>query len=195
MSTTLERLWVSELRHELTALRDNWFWFVLLGIAMVVLGAIALGSVVVTTVVTAMVFGVVLVAGGVVETIGAFWSRRWSGFFFHLLCGVLSIVVGMLFMYAPANAIVTLTLLLACFLLVDGIFTMATSLIHRFTAWGWALASGIADLVLGVLILQAWPASGLVAIGLYVGISLIFRGFNWIGLGLALNRFPAAPAA
>ena len=63
---------------------------------------------------------------------------------------------------------------------------------YRFAAWGWSLASGVIDVVLGMLILLEWPESALWVIGLFVGINLLFRGMNWIALGLALRVLPTA---
>jgi uncharacterized membrane protein HdeD (DUF308 family) len=103
---------------------------------------------------------------------------------------VLSIVVGLLFLRAPLDALAALTLLIASFLMVGGIFKIVAALSYRFAAWGWSLAGGIIDVILGVLIRQEWPASALWVIGLFVGINLIFRGFNWIALGLALRSLP-----
>ncbi|MBV8230101.1 MAG: HdeD family acid-resistance protein [Planctomycetaceae bacterium] len=190
MSKGFERPIVAELRHELNALRGNWFWFVMLGIALVVLGAIALGSVVIASLATAVAIGMLIFLGGVAETLGAFWCRGWSRFFFHLLSGVLSIVIGVIFLRAPVGALLALTLLVASFLMVGGIFKIVAAVSYRFAAWGWPLVSGIVDLILGVLIWQEWPASALWVIGLFVGINLVFRGFNWIGLGLSLRALP-----
>ena len=108
---------------------------------------------------------------------------------------MLSIVVGLLFLRAPLNALAALTLLLACFLMVDGIFKVVAALAYRFAAWGWSLAGGIIDVILGVMIWQEWPASALWVIGLFVGINLLFRGFNWIALGLALRSLPRPQTA
>ncbi|MGO9470277.1 MAG: HdeD family acid-resistance protein [Isosphaeraceae bacterium] len=190
MSTIFERPLMGELRHELNALRGNWLWFVVLGVALVVLGMVALGSVVIASLAAAVAIGALLLIGGGAEVVGAFWCRGWSGFFLHLLSGVLSIVVGLLFLRAPVGALAALTLLIACFLMVGGIFKTVAALGYRFAAWGWALAGGIIDLILGVLIWQEWPASALWVIGLFVGINLLFRGFNWIALGMALRALP-----
>ena len=184
-----------ELRHELNALRGNWIWFVLLGVVLVVLGTVALGSVVVASLAAAVAIGVLLLLGGAAEAVGAFWCRCWSGFFLELLSGVLSIVVGLLFLRAPVGALAALTLLVACFLLVGGIFKVVSALAYRFAAWGWSLAGGIIDVILGVMIWQGWPAASLWVIGLFVGIDLIFRGFNWIALGLALHSLPRPETA
>ena len=190
MSATYERTPVADLRHGVDALRGNWLWFVILGVALIVLGCVALGSLVAASLATAVVIGALMLVSGAAETIGAFWSRGWSGFFFHLLSGVLSIVVGVLFLRAPVNALLALTLLLSCLLLVSGIFKIVAALSYRFAAWGWPLVSGVIDVILGVMIWQQWPASALWVIGLFLGISLVFRGFNWIGLGLALAALP-----
>jgi uncharacterized membrane protein HdeD (DUF308 family) len=191
MSTGLDRgpLAVA-LRHELDALRGNWFWFVLLGVALIILGTVALSSVVVTSLAAAVAIGVLLLFGGVAECVGAFWCRGWSGFFLELLSGVLSIVVGLLFLRAPLGALASLTLLVACFLMVGGLFKVVAALSYRFAAWGWTLASGVIDLILGVMIWREWPASALWVIGLFLGINLIFRGFNWVALGVALRASP-----
>jgi uncharacterized membrane protein HdeD (DUF308 family) len=194
MSTTYERPLVADLRHEITALRGNWLRFVLLGVALVILGFIALGSLWIAGLATAVAIGALLVMSGVAEMVGAFWSRRWSGFFFHLLSGLLSLVVGVLFLRAPLDALLALTLLLACLLIVGGIFKIVAALTYRFAAWGWPLVSGVIDLILGVLIWLEWPAAAMWVIGLFVGISFIFRGFNWIGLGLALRALPRSAA-
>jgi uncharacterized membrane protein HdeD (DUF308 family) len=190
MSSTFDRPLVAELRHGLTALRGNWFWFVLLGVALIVLGFIALSAVVIASIASAIALGVLLLVSGVAEAVGAFWCRAWSGFFLHMLTGVLSIVVGVLFLRAPVDSLVALTLLIACFLMVGGIFKIVASLSYRFGAWGWPLASGVIDLLLGVLIWMELPASALWVIGLYVGISLVFRGAHWIALGVALKSLP-----
>jgi uncharacterized membrane protein HdeD (DUF308 family) len=190
MSTIDGRPAVVELRHELTAFRRNSLWFVLLGAALIFVGFIALGSPWVASLATAVVIGALLVVGGVAEIVGAFWSRGWSGVFLHLLSGVLSLVVGALFLWAPVDALLTLTFLLACLLTVGGVFKIVAALSYRFEGWGWPLVNGVIDLVLAVLILLEWPASALWVLGLFVGISLVFRGFNWIGLGIALRTQP-----
>lgn len=190
MSTLVERPFAVELRHGLDSLRGNWFWFVLLGIGLMILGMVALGSVVIASLAAAVTIGMLLLVAGVAEAVGVFWCRCWSGFFMHLLSGVLSIVVGLLFLRAPVGALAGLTLLVACFLMVEGLFKIVAALSYRFAAWGWALAGGIVDVVLGVLIWQQWPASALWVIGMFLGINLIFRGADWIAIGLALRNIP-----
>jgi uncharacterized membrane protein HdeD (DUF308 family) len=194
MNTTFERPSVGELRHVHTALRGHWLWLVLLGAALMVLGMVALGAPWVAALATAVAIGALLAAGGVAEIVGALCSRGWSGFFVHLLSGLLSVVIGLVFLGAPTDAAAFLTLPLACLLFLVGVFKIVAVLNYRFAAWGWPLASGVIDLILGVLMLLSWPASGLWVIGLFVGVNLLFRGLNWVGLGIALGTLPPTRA-
>jgi uncharacterized membrane protein HdeD (DUF308 family) len=194
MSTSSATVRVPDLRHDLEVLRGEWGWFAVLGVALVALGLVALGSLFVASLATAVFIGTLLLIGGVAEVVGAFWCRAWSGFFFHLLAGVLSAVVGLLFLAAPVDALFTLTLLLAAMLLVGGTFNIVAAVSYRFTGWGLLLLGGVIDVVLGVMIWRAWPEAALWVIGLFVGINLILRGVNWLGLGLALRTVPRTAA-
>jgi uncharacterized membrane protein HdeD (DUF308 family) len=193
MIPTHERAPITELRHDLAGLRRNWLWFVVLGVALVIVGFVALGSVVAASLATAVVLGALLLVAGLFEVIGAVWTRGWSGFFYHLLSGTLSIIVGTLFLRAPADALLAITLLMACLFLVSGAFKIVAALTYRFAVWGWPLLSGTIDMILGALIWLNWPASALWVVGLFVGISFVFRGVNWIGLGLAVRALPRGP--
>src|SRR4051812_14756325 len=117
METTVDRLEFTNVGRELAAFRHNWLWFVLLGVALLVVGFIALGSLVLASLATAVAIGALLLAGGIAEVVGAFWGRGWGGIFLHLLSGVLSIIVGVLFLRAPVDAVLTLTLLAVCLLM------------------------------------------------------------------------------
>ncbi len=195
MSAGFDSPLAAGLRHELGALRGNWLWFVILGIALMVLGCVALGSTLVASLAVEMTFGILLLIAGVGEVVGSFWVRRWSGFFLHLLSGILSIVIGVLFLRNPIGGLAALTLVVACLFLVGGSFKIIAALGHRFAHWGWPLLSGVIDVVLGVMILANYPPSALWVLGLFLGINLIFRGANWIGLGLALRSLaPPRPA-
>jgi uncharacterized membrane protein HdeD (DUF308 family) len=182
------------IRHELQAIRGKWIWLVVLGIALIVLGTILLGSPVIATLATVTALGVLILLGGAMEVVGAFWCQEWSGFFLALLSGILGVVVGLMLLANPIQGGITLTILLASFLFVGGIFKAVAALSHRFGGWSWLLLSGVVDVVLGVMIWRELPMSGLTIIGVLVGISLIFRGVSWLMLGFTLKRIPS-PAA
>jgi uncharacterized membrane protein HdeD (DUF308 family) len=179
---------------EQRSLRDYWGWFFVLGIAMAVLGTIAIGwACIATLTITAVwVFGFLLLAGGIAEVINSFWAGRWSGTLVHLLIGVLYTVVGFMIIDQPENSAIQLTLIIAIFLIVGGIFRIVFAISERFAGWGWVLLNGGVTLLLGILIYKQWPASGLWTIGLFVGIDLIFNGWAWIMLALGLRRAQAS---
>jgi uncharacterized membrane protein HdeD (DUF308 family) len=175
------------LRHELETIRANWGWFLALGIVLVVAGTLAIGLPLLTSLAVTLTLGIMLVAGGVAQLVGAFWTRDWSGFFLVLLLGVIYVVTGGAFIAKPVEAAAALTLLIACALIVSGVFRIVGTLAYQFPQWGWIFLGGVLNLVLGVLIWIQWPQSGLWVIGIFVGIDMIFSGWTWIMLALRLK--------
>lgn len=174
-------------------LRRNWGWFVALGIIQIILGLIALGTSVVVTLVSVVLFGWLLLIGGVLSVVHAFWERQWSGFFIDLAVGILDVVVGFMVVGNPVASAETLTLLIAMFLFMGGIFRIVAALTGHFHHSFWVLLNGIVTLALGIMIWRQWPLSGLWVIGLFIGIDLIFYGWSLLMVGLtARRRLPAA---
>jgi uncharacterized membrane protein HdeD (DUF308 family) len=169
---------------ELQVLRENSGWLLVLGIALIVLGMLALGSEF-TTLAVMLTFAVLLLMAGGAEIAAAFWSRRWSGFFLHLLFGVLYLVLGMLMIEHPGVAADALTLMLAASFLAGGLLRIVVALTHRFSNWGWVLLNGIVTFLMGVMIWRRWPEASEWVIGLFVGIELIFTGWSLVALALA----------
>src|SRR5262245_51529583 len=161
----------SVLAAEFNALRGYSRWFLALGIAMVILGTLALGWACVSTLtITAVwVFGFFLLGGGIAEVVNSFWVGRWSGMLVHLLIGVLYILVGFMMIDQPENAAIQLTLIIAIFLMVGGIFRIIFAVSERFAGWGWVLLNGAVSFLLGLIIYKQWPQSGLWVIGLFLG--------------------------
>ncbi len=175
-------------------LRRNWGWALALGIALIVLGMIALGAAMFTTVASVLMFGWLLIVGGALELAHGFVRRAWSGFFLDVLSGVLYLVVGFLFVSNPLEAAVTLTLMLALALIFVGIMRIVVAVSSGFQHWVWLLLNGIITLVLGVLIWRQWPESGLWVIGLFIGIDMIFYGWALVMLAIGVRSLPAETA-
>lgn len=167
------------IRHELQAICGRRIWLVLLGIGLVVLGSIMLGSPVVAFLATGTALGAVILAAGVAEVVGAFWCRDWSGFFLALLSGILGAVVGLMLLANPIRAGLTLTVLLASFLFV-GHLQVRRGDRAPVRRMGLAVAERRRRRGAGVLIRRELPYSGLTIIELLVGISMIFRGISWL---------------
>jgi len=174
---------------DLEEFRRNATWFLVLGVILVILGFIAVGRSVSVTLASMYFFGWLLVIGGVVEAVQAFWQRQWGGLFFNLLSGVLYVVVGFMVLGNPGAGAVALTLLIALFFLIAGAFRIIVALTMRFPEWHWLLLNGAITLLLGLLIWKQWPSSALWVIGLFIGIDLIFTGTAWVMLSLAARRF------
>ena len=194
MSTPAEiRLARRVLRHELEVIKGHWVWILVLGIILVLTGTVAVSAPLVATLATALVIGSLVLVAGVAQLVGTFWTRDWSGFFLSLLMGILYVVLGVMILRAPVQAELALTLLLACVLMVGGLFRIIGSLMYKFPHWGWMLAGGVINLVLGILIWQQWPEAALWVIGLFVGIDLIFTGWTWVMLSLAIKNLKIRP--
>jgi uncharacterized membrane protein HdeD (DUF308 family) len=122
--------------------------------------------------------------------------KEWRGFLLELLSAVLYLGVGLMLLVDPLKGALALTLILAVFLLVEGIFKIITAFrVRDHRGWGWLLASGIVSVVLGVMIWAQWPASGLWVIGLLVGIQLLFTGWSLVMLALVARGHRQAMAA
>ena len=174
--------------HELAALQSQWWCFLLMGVSLIVLGTIAVGSSFFVTVVTVALFGVLLLVAGITEIVTSFWAGKWSGMFVHILIGLLYVVGGFFIIDAPLEGALFLTKVIAILLIVSGIFRIITSLVDQYPGSGWVLLNGVVSLMLGIMIYRGWPASGLWVIGLFIGIELIFNGWAWVMLSLDLRR-------
>jgi uncharacterized membrane protein HdeD (DUF308 family) len=157
-------------------------WFVALGAALIVLGVIAAGSSVTTTFVSMFFLAALLLIGGIIRVVGAFSAREWSGSLLLALAGALYIVAGVLTYRHPVAAALALTLLFAALFMAVGLFRMITAVWHRFSSWGWVAASGVISFILGLMLWNQWPVSGLWFIGLCIGIDLIVEGIGWLML-------------
>jgi uncharacterized membrane protein HdeD (DUF308 family) len=170
------------------AVRRHWLTFLIEGIVLLVLGAVAIVVPPVATLAVAIFLGWLLLVGGIVGLIGTFMMREAPGFTWSLVSAILGIVAGGILIFWPAGAIVSLTFLMIAFFWIEGVVSILFALDHRKQLsgrWGWMLVSGVIDLVLGVIILSGLPGSATWAIGLLLGINLIFGGAALISMALA----------
>jgi uncharacterized membrane protein HdeD (DUF308 family) len=184
MATELHPSPVASRIADLEVLRQRWGWILALGIVLIVLGAIAIGSSMLMTVATMMFVGWLMIFGGVLEAAHAFTCQAWSGFFVDLLSGILYAVAGFFIIANPAASALALTLVIALYLVFSGIFRIVITLVRRFEHWPWFLLHGVVNLVLGVAIWRQWPLSGLWVIGLFVGIDMLFNGWSLVMLAV-----------
>ena len=174
---------------DLAPVRAKWGWIVALGVVYLVVGFIALGSVVTATVASVFVVGIMMIIAGIVEVFSAFQMKSWGKFLLWALLGVLYIVAGFVTFENPLLAAAVLTLILGVSLVASGVVRIILAFsMKRETPWLLVLLSAVITLLLGLLILAHWPVSSLYILGLFLGIDLIMAGVGWIGLGLGLRR-------
>lgn len=161
---------------------SNWAWFLVWGIALVLLGVLAVVYAASTTIISVIFLGALLTVTGAILVFDSFKSNwgKWNDFFLRLGIGVLYLVAGVILIKGPVIGSLTLTLILAIFYIILGLFRTIYCLSHSMISRGWRLASGLVTLLLGILILLEWPMSGLFIIGLFIGIDLIFTGWIFI---------------
>ncbi len=131
-----------EFRH----LRSHWFWLLLFGLLLVVCGTAAIifpTVTVVTTFAATMALGVILMIAGVATLVHSFWAGKWSGTMVQLLVGILYLVVGFMITDMPLQRRGHVTLFVAAFCIVMGLFRMVAALAIRFPYWGWSLLNGM----------------------------------------------------
>jgi uncharacterized membrane protein HdeD (DUF308 family) len=171
-----------------TAIHEHWVLFLIEGIVLVLLGAAAIVVPVVATLTFTLVIGWLFLISGIVGLLTTFWMRNAPGFWWSLLSAVVSIAAGIVLIRWPISGSVSLTLVLIAFFLVEGIVTLMYAFEHRTQLsgrWGWMLVSGIVDLILAGIIFAGLPETATWALGLLVGINLLFGGIAMIGMALA----------
>lgn len=169
-------------------LKNSWGWLLVLGIIYVIIGIIMAGAPMAATYAIEVFLGFLLLIGGIISIVGSFFTGNWKSLVLVLLSGILYLIVGIMLLNHPVTGVLTLTILLAAFLLVEGFF----KIVHSFQMkpapnWGWLLVSGIASVILGIMIWGEYPESSTFVIGLLVGIYFIINGISLVMLSFALK--------
>ena len=156
------------------------------GILLLMMGMFAMGSPLVAGVSLALMVGIMLIIGGIGQLSFAFKAGK--GIFAFVL-GALTVVIGGYMVSRPGAALASLTLFLALYLIMSGAFEVMMSFQFRPTkGWGWAAFSGAASMLLGIMIWNQFPLSGVWAVGILIGVRLFFNGLTLLMLGLAARQ-------
>jgi uncharacterized membrane protein HdeD (DUF308 family) len=177
------------------ALHDHWALFLVEGVVLLVLGATAVALPLLATLALTIIIGWLFLVSGVMGIVTTFWMRHAPGFWWSLISAVLGIAVGLVLLASPVSGAFSLTLVLIVFFGIEGVVSIMFALDHKRELtgrWGWMLVSGIVDLVLSVMIFAGLPSTAAWAIGLLVGINMIFGGSALIAM--ALHARDNAPA-
>jgi uncharacterized membrane protein HdeD (DUF308 family) len=173
------------------AIQNHWKAFLFEGILFVVFGLAAIILPPLAGLVITILLGWMFLINGVAGLLFSFWARQAPGFWWSLLSAVLALVAGIVLLARPVEATLTLTIVVGAYFLAEGVATIMYALEHRrelTQRWGWMLAAGLADLLVAFVILSGLPGSALWAIGLLVGINLVFGGSSLIAMALAARK-------
>ncbi len=175
------------------AIRNHRTLFLIQGIIMIILGLVAVAIPQVATIGVELVVGWLFVIGGIVRLVATFQSRGAPGFWWSVLTAILAIVVGVILLANPVAGVLTLTMVLIAMFVIEGIFQIIAGFEYRKAeagSWFWLILSGVVDLVLAVLIIAGWPGTAAWAIGLLVGINLLFAGIALTMTAIAAKSMP-----
>lgn len=180
---------------DLDTLREKRGWFIGLGIVFMALGALAILLPFIASLVTTVVIGWLMLFGGLFEGIHAVQNRRWGGSGWAIASAVLYVVAGLLVIAFPVTGTLTLTLVLAASFVAQGILKIVRAAQHRkMRAWPWLAFDGVLSLLLGLIVALGWPSTAAWALGVLVGIDLLFGGSSMLLIGLGTGRTARARA-
>ena len=153
------------------------FWYILQSVLMILAGIMALIFPIISSVAIVIFLGWLLIFSGVLQAFSLIDARHVPHFWLQLVSVVLSVLVGILFLRNPGAGLLTLTLLLIVFFMVEGISKIIFSLtIRPFPNWGWVFASGVVGILLAFYLWANTPVTAIWLLGVLLGIELISEG-------------------
>jgi uncharacterized membrane protein HdeD (DUF308 family) len=177
---------------ETATLRKHSTWFILYGIVFIALGVFSIAAPMLATLAVALTLGWLLLLGGGFGLVAVISGGRHApGFGWNLLISIVYILAGLSLLVSPIAGAITLTIILAAYLLAGGIVRIMMAFGYRGDlpgAWGWVLVSGIVDIVLAFIIMSGFPGTAAWVLGLLVGINLLMMGLSIVMVALAVRR-------
>jgi uncharacterized membrane protein HdeD (DUF308 family) len=176
------------------SIRGHWRLFLIEGIVLVLLGIGAILIPALASLAVAIFLGWLFLIGGIVGVVTTVMSRHAPGFGWSLASAIVTIIAGLFLIGWPFGGVVSLTVVLAAYLVADGIASMLFAYEHRaqlHSRWGWLFLNGVIDLLLAGIIVWVLPLGAFWALGLIIGIDFIFGGSSLIAMALASRHTPA----
>jgi uncharacterized membrane protein HdeD (DUF308 family) len=187
---------VADIRFDANTLRKYGTWFTIYGVAMTLLGILAIAMPVPATLATSIFIGWLLVAGAVFGLYAVYSAGKGApGFWWNLITAILYLAAGVVLLGNPITGAVSLTIVLTAYLLAGGAAKVFLGFQHKRDipqAWYWILISGIVDIGLALLIIMGLPGTAFWAIGLLVGINLVMMGVAIVFSALSCKKMAAA---
>ena len=173
------------------AVKAHWKAFLFEGIVLALLGLAAMILPPLASLAVTIFLGWMFLISGVVGLFATYWARQMPGFWWSLFSAALAVLAGLVLLARPMQGVLTLTIVLGAYFLIEGVTTIMYALEHRRELsgrWSWLLVSGLMDILISFLIIAGLPGSAEWAIGLLVGINLVFGGASLVGMALAARK-------
>ncbi|MGN6114027.1 MAG: HdeD family acid-resistance protein [Nitrobacter sp.] len=173
------------------AVREHWKAFLFEGILLAILGLAAIIVPPLASLAVTIFLGWMFLVSGIGGLIITFWARQMPGFWWSLISAALAVLAGIVLLMRPVQGTLTLTIVVGAYFLAEGVATIMYALEHRrelSQRWGWMLTAGLMDIIVAGVIIAGLPGSALWAIGLLVGLNLMFGGATLIGMALAARN-------
>jgi len=179
----------------LSGLKKASGWSIALGVVMILVGIIAMLAPWEFGVVIALIIGWSAIFNGFAQIIYGFRTHGGAHVFLEVILGIIYIIAGIYLLMHPVGGLLALTLLLASFLLVYGIFALVLAFRMRpHQGWGWVLCDGIITILLGALIWKHWPINSEWVVGTLFGISIFISGITRLMVSLAIRSVASSAA-
>ena len=183
---------ITKLQSEMSAaVRAHWKAFLIEGILLVVLGLAAIIVPPLASLAVTLFLGWMFLVSGVAGLALTFWARQMPGFWWSLISAALAVGAGIVLLAKPVQGTLTLTIVVGAYFLAEGVATIMYALEHRrelSQRWSWMLIAGLLDILIAGMIITGLPGSAEWAVGLLVGINLLFGGASLIGVALAARN-------
>jgi uncharacterized membrane protein HdeD (DUF308 family) len=173
------------------AVRAHWKAFLFEGIVLAILGLAAMIVPPLASLAVTIFLGWMFLVTGVAGLVVTYWARALPGFWWSLISAALAVLAGLILLARPMQGVLTLTVVLGVYFLAEGVATIMYALEHRRELsgrWSWLLVAGLMDILIAFFVIAGLPGSAEWAIGLLVGINLLFGGATLIGMALAARN-------
>ena len=173
------------------AVKTHWKAFLFEGIVLALLGLAAMVVPPLASLAVTIFLGWMFLISGVAGLFATYWARQMPGFWWSLISAALAVSAGIILLAKPAQGVLTLTIVVGAYFLAEGVATIMYALEHRrelSDRWSWMLFSGVLDILISAMVITGFPGSAEWAIGLLVGINLLFGGASLIGMALAARK-------
>ena len=173
------------------AVREHWKAFLIEGILLAILGIAAMIVPPLASLAITIFLGWMFLISGIGGLFVTYWARNMPGFWWSLISAALAVLAGGILLARPVQGVLTLTIVVGAYFLAEGVTSIMYALEHRKELsgrWSWLLVAGLMDILIAFFIIAGLPGSAEWALGLLVGINMLFGGATLIGMALAARN-------